>query len=67
MNKSKQKKLELSNQSSIASHFQPQYVTVPVNKDKFICSIIQLIISGVALRFFEAQNFKLEIKKWLKN
>ena len=34
--KSKQKKLELNNQPLIASHFQPQSVTVAMNKDKFI-------------------------------
>ena len=56
--KSKQKKLELNNQPLIASHFQPQSVTVAMNKDKFIWGIIQLIMSGVALRFFESPGFQ---------
>ena len=56
--KSKQKKLELNNQPSIASHFQPQSVTVAMNKGKFIGGIIQLIMSGVALRFFESPGFQ---------
>ena len=56
--KFKQKKLELNNQPLIASHFQPQSVTVAMNKDKFIWGIIQLIMSGVALRFFESPGFQ---------
>ena len=56
--KSKQKKLELNNQPLIASHFQPQSVTVAMNKYKFIWDIIQLIMSGVALRFFESPGFQ---------
>ena len=56
--KSKQKKLELNNQPLIASHFQPQSVTVSMNKDKFIWGIFQLIKSGVAPRFFESPEFQ---------
>ena len=56
--KSKQKKLKReSNQMSIASHFQPQSVTVTMNKNNFIWGKIQLIMSGVALRFFESPGF----------
>ena len=56
--KSKQKKLELNNQLLITFHFQPQSVTVAMNKDKFIWGIIQLILSGVALHFFESPGFQ---------
>ena len=57
--KSKQKKLKReSNQTSIASHFRPQSVTVTMNKNNFIWGIIQLIMSGVALRFFESPGFQ---------
>ena len=55
--KSKQKKLELNNQPLIASHFQPQSVTVAMNKDKFIWGIIQLIMWHYA--FSKARDFKL--------
>ena len=57
--KSKQKKLKReSNQTLIASYFQPQSVTVAMNKNNFIRGTIQLIMSGVALRFFESPGFQ---------
>ena len=57
--KSKQKKLKReSNQTSIASHLRPQSVTVTMNKNNFIWGIIQLIISGIALHFFEISGFQ---------
>ena len=57
--KSKQKKLKReSNQTSIAFHFRPQSVTVAMNKNNFTWGIIQLIMSGVALCFFESPRFQ---------
>ena len=57
--KSKQKKLKReSNMTSIASYFRPQPLTVTMIKNNFIWRIIQLVMSGVALRFFESPGFQ---------
>ena len=53
----KKRQLALASQSTITSHFNYRSATVTINKETFIRGILQMVMSGVPLRFFESQGF----------
>ena len=55
--RAKKRQLALASQSTITSHFNYQSATVTINKETFIRGILQMVMSGVPLRFFESQGF----------
>ena len=58
--KSKKKPHISSKQLSIKSHFELNLiksVTVSMSKQKFTCEIVEIVMSGVPLNFFEAEVF----------
>ena len=58
--KSKKKQQISSKQPSIKSHFELNViksVTVPMSKQKFIRGIVEIVMSGVPLNFFESRGF----------
>jgi len=55
--RSKKRKITSSSQSTITSHFTQFSVTTTMDKETFIRGVVQIVMSGVPISFFESPGF----------